>query len=212
MHFAKNIYEDARSISDIGFNGVMDDKTQRSYFPTGLPMAVYGETLFDQSLDLDAFTDCYFEKAFGKDGKAVRAYLEKMSAIFGPDELRIGDDVVGADTGTGGELLRQGFVGKEETVTRISAIFDCLDAFKAIIERDRSDEPACVQESWRILKWHQEYCRLYAEVFIALGKADKELARKKVNAMEDWMAKNEDEFQPYLDLVICTQKLERMLK
>ncbi len=212
MQMAKRMHEDARSISEIGFDGIMDCKTQRSYFPTALPMAVYGEALFDQNLSFEEYKDLYFEKAFGKDAAAAKSYLDEICTIFEPQKLRVADDIVVIDTGTGGELLRQGFVGKEETVTRISAIFDCLDAFKAIIERDRSGEPACVQESWRILKWHQEYCRLYAEVFIALGKADKDLAREKVNAMEDWMAKNEGEFQPYLDLVICTQKLERLLK
>ncbi len=212
MQMARRMHEDARSISDIGFDGIMDCKTQRSYFPTALPMAIYGETLFDQQVELEAYTKAYFEKAFGKDAEAARTYLDQICAIFAPEKLRVADDIVVLDTGTGGELLRQGFVGKEETVTRISAIYECLDGFKATIEKDRAEEPACVQESWRILKWHQEYCRLFAEVYIAMGKGDKTLARQKIDAMEDWLGKNEDEFQPYLDLVICTQKLERLLK
>ncbi len=212
MQMAKRMYEDARTIGDIGFDGVMDCKTQRSYFPTALPMAVYGETLFDQNLNFEAYQKEYFDKAFGKDGDAAKVYLDKICAIFDPDKLRVTDDIVVIDTGTGGELLHQGFIGKEETVTRISAIFDCLDDFKATIGKDRSAEPACVQESWRILKWHQDYCRLFAEVYIALGKADKALAREKAEEMKDWLGKNEDEFQPYLDLVLCVQKLDRLFK
>ncbi len=212
MQMAKLMYEDAQSIESIGFDGVMDCKTQRSYFPTALPMAIYGETLFDRKLDFEGYTKEYFEKSFGKDHEAVRDYLEEICRIFDPDKLRVADDIVVIDTGTGGELKKQGFVGREETVTRISAIFGCLDQFKPMIEKDRSEETLCVQESWRILKWHQDYCRLLAEVYIALGKGDKGLAREKVDVMKDWLGKNEDEFQPYLDLVICIQKLERLLK
>lgn len=212
MHFAKNIYHDARSIADTGFHGIMDDKTQRCYFPTGLPMAVYGETLFERELDLDEYTDRYFEKCFGKDAEKARAYLEEISAIFGPDQLRVSDDVVVVDTGTGGGLKQQGYIGNPETVERISKIFGCLEGFRPVIEADRSYETECVRESWRILRLHQEYCRLYAEVFIALGKADREDAVAKVAAMKDWLARNEDAYQPYLDLPLCVMKLERLLK
>ncbi len=212
MHFTKNIYNDARSIADAGFHGIMDDKTQRSYFPTGLPMAIYGETLFDRELDLEEYTARYFEKCFGKDAKKARAYLEEISAIFDPDKLRVSDDVVVVDTGTGGGLKQQGFIGNPDTVERISKIYDCLEEFHPIIENDRAEEAECVQESWRILNLHQEYCRMYAEVFIALGKADKSLATEKVDVLKDWLGKNEDKFQPYLDLVLFIQKLDRMVK
>ncbi len=212
MHFAKNIYEDARSISNIGFNGVMDDKTQRSYFPTGLPMAVYGETLFDQNLDLDAYTDRYFEKAFGKDGKAARAYLEKVSAIFGPDDLRISDDVVVADTGTGGEEKKVGFINNPATVLRLSALEEHLSSFTATIENNLRVEDLCNRESWRLLLLHQDYCRYAVAVLIALAANKKEEAAVKLDEMKDWLARHEDEYQPYLDLVLCVQKFERLLK
>ncbi len=212
MQFAKNIYDDARSIADIGFDGIMDDKTQRSYFPTGLPMAVYGETLFDRELDFSAYTEGYFEKGYGKDGQKAMAYLREISAIFSPEKLRVEDDIVVLDTGTGGSLKTQGFVGNPETVNRLSRIYACLDEFKPVIEKDRSEEPLCVQESWRLLALHQDYCRLFAEVLIALGRADRETATEKADAMKDWLAKNEDEYQPYLDLVLVAQKLKRLLK
>ena len=69
-----------------------------------------------------------------------------------------------------------------------------------------------MRESWRILALHQDYCRLLADVYIALGKGDRTLAGEKIEVMKDWLGKNEDAYQPYLDLVICIQKLERLLK
>lgn len=212
MQMARRMHEDARCIGDIGFDGVMDCKTQRSYFPTGLPMAIYGETLFDQKLDFESYTKSYFEKAFGHDAEEARTYLERVCAIFDPEKLLVADDIVVIDTGTGGKLFRQGFVGNEETVTRISDIYSCLDDFKTTIEKDRSNDPPCVQESWRILALHQDYCRLLANIYVALGKGDKELAQKETDLMKEWLGKNEDEFQPYLDLVLCVQKLDRLMK
>ncbi len=212
MHFAKNIHADARSIGEIGFDGIMDDKTQRSYFPTGLPMAVYGETLFDYDLDFESYARDYFAKGYGEDGQKAKVYLEEISRIFAPDKLRVSDDIVVLDTGTGGSLKQQGFINNPETVERISGLYACLDAFAPIIAKDRSAESDCVQESWRILALHQDYCRLYADVLIALGEGDKALAAEKVGDMKGWLARNEDAFQPYLDLALVVQKMDRLLK
>jgi len=212
MHFAKNVYDDVRSLPEIGFDGIMDDKTQRCYFPTGLPMAVYGETLFDRKLDLDTYTKHYFEKAFGADGEKARDYLEGISTIFDPDQLRISDDVVVVDTGTGAEEKKLGFVNNADVYKRLSALEEHLDAFTATIRKNLDVEDPCVRESWRILLLHQDYCRHTAKVYMALAKGDKQGTERSVEEMNDWLARHEDEYQPYLDLELCVMKNKRLLK
>lgn len=212
MHFAKNIYDDVRSLSDIGFDGIMDDKTQRSYFPTGLPMAVYGETLFERELDLEAYTKLYFEKAFGADGEAARAYLEKVSAIFNPDELRVSDDIVVVDTGTGAIEKKMGFVNNPATAARLAGLEEHLATFTDTIKRNLTAEDPCVRESWRILLLHQDYCRHTARILLAMAENDKDNAVLAVDEMNEWLARHEDEFQPYLDLELCNVRNNRLMK
>jgi hypothetical protein len=40
MQFSRNIADDMKGLHLTGFNGVMSDQTQRSFFPTGLPMSI----------------------------------------------------------------------------------------------------------------------------------------------------------------------------
>ena len=87
------MHEDCIALRNLEFDGIITDKTQRSYFPTALPMAIFGENLFDRSLDYDKYVDLYFKSAFGADGNLAKEYLDAVTKYIDPDIVRVVVDV-----------------------------------------------------------------------------------------------------------------------
>ena len=82
LSFAKRIYEDIDSFVANGFDGIIEDGSQRSYFPNGLSWFVYANKLFDLSVDFDELVEDYFSHAYGSIWKEVLAYFEKLDTHF----------------------------------------------------------------------------------------------------------------------------------
>jgi len=83
IRLAPIINEDVRGYKRIGINGIIEDGSQRSFFPTGFNFYVYARTLFDSTLTAEQLAEEYFSCAFGEDWKQFYDYLEKISDAFG---------------------------------------------------------------------------------------------------------------------------------
>lgn len=212
MSIAKTTLEDIRHLRETGLEGTMDDKTQRSYFPTGLPMAVYCEGLFDSALDFDDFADRYFEKAFGSQGHKVRQYLEEITNLFDPSELRVLESILQQDTGTGLiEKPKRKFENNPESEARFRKIAPAVEAFRKEVLSQASPEDPCHQESYRILTYHAEYCTRLGEIMIAMAQGDREKANAVFSQMVDHFSLAEDEIQPYFDLYLFHQRIRSLI-
>ena len=210
MHLAREMLADARSVGKIGFDGVMQDMTQRSNFPTAFPMAIQGEALFDQSLDFDEYARKYFAAAFGADSEKAQAYLQGVSDIFMPELLRKRENVTLQDTGAG--LPEERMAVSNATVQRLATIAGYVDAFAETVQKNLKAANACHAESWRILTYHREYCKLFADIFMAMASGDMEKARSRYERLWDYVSSIEDEVQPYLDMHLCVTRLGQLVE
>jgi len=61
-----------------GFQGIIQDGSQRSFFPNGLSYYVYASTLFDSSVSFDALVEDYCSHAYGPMWQEAVAYLRAM--------------------------------------------------------------------------------------------------------------------------------------
>ena len=75
---SKILYDDIVALRDHGLNGIIEDGSQRSYFPTGFQFYVYGETLFDRNVKFEDLREDYFSHAFGDKWQEVVAYLDSI--------------------------------------------------------------------------------------------------------------------------------------
>ena len=82
LSFAKRLYEDVLSYRDNGLDGMIEDGSQRAFYPNGLSYYVYANTLFDTSLDFDALVKDYFDHAYGEAGEKVYAFLQKIGELM----------------------------------------------------------------------------------------------------------------------------------
>ena len=69
LSIANRLNEDVKFYGKIGVNGVLEDGSQRCFFPTGLALYVYARTLYDASLSFEEIAEDYFSYAFGEDWK-----------------------------------------------------------------------------------------------------------------------------------------------
>jgi hypothetical protein len=82
INIAKRLSEDVKVYEQYGIDGILEDGSQRCFFPTGLALYVYARTMFDTSLTYEELVEDYFSSAFGDAGKEIYAYLEKLERVF----------------------------------------------------------------------------------------------------------------------------------
>lgn len=79
---AYRIWEDIRTYEAKGCHGLIEDGSQRSFFPNGFAFYTYARTLYDTSLTFEQITEDYFSCAYGEDWEQVVAYLKKCGEVI----------------------------------------------------------------------------------------------------------------------------------
>ena len=82
LYYAKRLYDDIQALPRLDFNGYIEDGSQRPFFPNGLNMFIYAETLFDMSRKFDDIVDEYYSYAYGEHKDFVMSYMKELSEIF----------------------------------------------------------------------------------------------------------------------------------
>jgi len=213
MRMARRTAKNSKEFKVMGFEGIMSDQTQRAYFPTGLPSSVFGEFMFDTSLETESYIDEYLEKSFGADYKAAKEYLDKISEIFDFREILENIGITAFDTGLG-PICSKGspMIGSAEIADAVSAVAPVVDAFFPTVEKNLRLADSCHRESWRILSYHAEYCKRLAKMYYALARSGAECARAELSELMDYLSEIEMEIHPYFDLCLFHKKMDWVIK
>ncbi len=78
MDYARLIHEDVKAYHHHGYQGIIEDGTQRNFWPNGFHLFVYAETLFDLSADFDAMVEDYYRHAFGDIWREVADFMTDL--------------------------------------------------------------------------------------------------------------------------------------
>lgn len=210
---SKKLYEDIHRIHEIGFDGMMDDQTQRSFLPTGFVEHVMSRTLFDKSVPFEKLVEEYFPTTFGEDGMAVYEYLEQITNAFKPELLSRGEiSIVEQDTGMaeGAEPLKAPvWQYNTDYAISLTAIPHILADFEPVIERNLGDKELIRASSWNYLKLYAPIVEKLA-VVIGLGAQGKcAEMQKEAKKLIDYVSEIEPEIQPVFDLCIFAQWLNQ---
>ena len=168
-HFWRHFYHDVGGISlskiineDIKFygknniHGVIEDGSQRSFFPTGLAFYTYARTLFDSSVDFESVAEDYFYTAFGEDWRKFYNYLERLGEAFG-HKFMAGED----NYGTGRSPWY-----KPEKLSDLQHVADILRDGRKLISEHYNSEYRLRTVSVRLLEFHARYAELLAETMM----------------------------------------------
>ena len=202
LSLADIIHQDVRAYKKYDVNGIIEDGSQRSFFPTGLPFYVYARTLFDSELTLEAITEEYFSCAFGEDWREFYSYMKELGEAFDYTYME----------------------GQRSEEEQISAYYapkhaDQLDGVPAITEKGRAlikahyNMPYRVQTvSVRLLEMHGMYADLLAAAMAAKARGQDEEADRLLLSMQQETGKAEAYFQTCYDHGLAVESLKNIFR
>jgi hypothetical protein len=195
IQIARVLHDDLQLLDSIGLEGFNSCQVQRAFFPTGLPMAVLGWTLWDKTRDFEAMARDYVAAAFGPEGEAALAYLTRLSALFDPEYLR-------------GEKS----LDREQAATALGRVAGAVDSFMPTIERNIAGASACWARSWLYLRYHAQIVTSLASALRARAQGHATAAQSEWEALKQRVWQMEDELHAVLDVYLFTRVYDGVFK
>lgn len=212
MRIARETYRDMKGLSNVAFQGCMNDQTHRMYLPTSLPLLLMGETLFDKNLGFEAYVNDYFTAAFGEDGTRVRDYLEMLSELFCPANLRGSAKNSVEDTGINSRENKTPIHGNAWATEQFAKIPAVLDGFASVIKRNMAHPDATRRRSWEYLYYHAEICKYLARIYELAARNQMEKAREVLDKMEIYLSEIEMHVHEGFDLFLFDRFVRGVLR
>ena len=189
VKISRRIYEDVLSLKYIGSRGILEDGSNKSFFPHGFHGHIYAETLVNRNLDYEAEYADYMEHMYGDNWKEVHEYFAGISEAFG-DKYMAGEESI--DTAKGPHY-NPGRVPCLEQVKELAAAARAL----AKAHKQMPTRPQTV--AYRLLNRHAEYCERLAEIFIYKCQGFGKLALEMMDKFTADFGKYDYELERYLD-------------
>lgn len=185
---AKLLNEDVKLYKENGVNGIIEDGSQRFFFPNGLRFYTYARTLYDTSLSYEQIEEDYLSCLYGEDWRDFRDYFEKLE-----------------------EALPYEFLSRREAETRKNGHYDPEMAKKIATIRDITKEGRELIKSHynsdyrvrtlgiRLLEKHALFCDLISDWIAAKARGEIELAKELLEKARIECGKFEAEYEKYFD-------------
>ena len=196
LYIARRIYEDIRGLREVGIDGYVEDGSQRSFFPNGLAMTTYAETLFDRERSFDAIVEDYFSHAYGENWKTVAEYLQKVSDTF--DFAYVA-----------GECSTDEAISHWYDPARVPALEKVAELVKTCPVRPEGVLTRVQAVSYRLLELHRKYCPLLAAALIEKAKGNEELAHDRWLELCRDFGVHEVEIERYYDHCMAMRTFKR---
>ena len=188
LSFARRIFEDIESYRLNGFDGIIEDGSQRSFFPSGFLWYVYASKLFDLSCDFDMLTKNYFSHAYGGVWeKVLRGFmmLDKHMPESYIEQKHSVDNLKNKIDRSVAELL--------------SSVDEICDELDSVIEAHKNMPMRAGTVSMRLLSRYTEYCRGLARALILRAQGEDDEAKRSFDAFASKFGKYEAELDRYYD-------------
>lgn len=183
---AKVLFDDMQNLDKIGLNGMVSCQCIRSFFPHGLGMNGMAEALWDKTKCFDDVVDSYFMNTYGKYGKKVAEYFEKLSELSDPVFVRGEyENTVNAD------LVKQ-----------FKECQSLIAEFSKFVESIQEYENSTVSLSYKYLSYQTQFAKLYLDWEIALASGDADKAQIALDLVIDYAAKTEKQLHRVFDYYV----------
>ena len=156
LRFAKVVYDDIVNYKKHGLNGLINDCSQRSFWPNGFSFFLYGQVQFDTSLKFEDLLEDYFSHAYGEDWKEVIALFEKIGEVFDPGYFW-------GHRSANLEVSKSYAPKVAEELRRMPAVAKEAEAF---LEAHRVMPYRAQTVMFKLLRYYMEYCQGLAKAII----------------------------------------------
>lgn len=189
IEISRRISEDIKVYKEQGFHGIIEDGSQRSFFPTGLAFYTYARILYDMDLTPDEIAKDYFDTAFREAADKFYAYLTKLGSAF--------DFAYLAKAHFADESTRPSY--RTEYLKALSS-FDEIEAEGRALIREYYNFPHRFgTASVRLLENHLDYAAGIAKALLVKVNGDDEEASKLYHEFRVEFGKKEAAIEKYYD-------------
>ena len=196
------INDDIKIYKKNDVNGLIEDGSQRSFFPNGFAFYTYARTLFDTSLSYEELLEDYFSHAYGADWEKFRDYLTELGEVMDFKYLE-GKKSVNPEIGI--------YYNPDE-VKLLEKVPEVCEKGLELIKEHYNSDVRVQTVSVRLLELHAEFCASMSKALIekALGNDDKAKALYDETRLE--FGKREVAFQPFFDHTLIIYGFDRVFK
>lgn len=190
LKLAKIINEDVKAYLSRGINGIIQDGSQRSFFPNGYAFYTYARSMYDASLSCEELLEEYFSAAYGEEWREFAGYLKGLEEYISYEYLQCERS----------EDKNVSPLYAPSLAKKLEGIGSVLEKGRALIKKHYDCPEVRVRTvSVRLLELHAMYCELIAKALRskAVGK-DKEYSALIRDAAEK-LGKYEAVFEKYYD-------------
>ena len=189
MAITRRIYEDVYNLKPLGFSGLLEDGSNKSFFPNGFISHICSATLVDRELDYEAELEDYFRHVYGEDWQQARDYLEKMSAAFN-HKYMCGE--MSAD-------LSKGQFYNPDHLQSLRSVKEIAAAGKALAKAHFAMPTRPQTVTWRLLYRHAQWCEGIANALSLLCLGDNDGYTETLHNFFDEFGSVDFETEKYFD-------------
>ena len=189
LYIARRIYEDIRALKYMNLNGIVEDGSQRSFFPNGFSIYIYAETLMNRDCDYEAVREDYFKHIYGDDWKEAMSLLGRITEAFDYEYTSMRKAVKP-------EISK---VYDPARVPRLESIKELATEERALVAKHMAMPTRPQTVSWRLLGYHATYIELFADLLIAKAKGHNFKALEAFETFQKEFGKYEIEIERYYD-------------
>ena len=193
IEISKVINNDVRTYNEYGINGIIEDGSQRSFFPTGLPFYTYARSLYGDSLSAKEISEEYLSCAFGEDWKDFYEYLLELESKIKYRYLQ----------GKLSENRNASPFYSPKTADLISTVGETLEKGRRLIDSHYNSNYRVRTVSVRLLEHHLDYTRMLADALYEKALGNDDAADEKFESMRVEFGKRECDIQAYFDHCQC---------
>ena len=189
LYIARRIYEDIRGLKYMNVNGIVEDGSQRSFFPNGFSIYIYAETLMNRDCDFEEVRDDYFAHIYGQDWKDALSLLSRISTAFDYEF-------------TSGRKSKKPEASKfynPDMLPFLESVKELAKEERALVATHMAMPTRPQTVSWRLLGYHATYIELFSDILIAKAKGHSYTAKEAVARFEEEFGKYEIEIERYYD-------------
>jgi len=189
FHFAKVVYDDIINYKRHGLNGLINDCSQRSFWPNGFAFFIYGQLQFDTSLSFEGLLEDYFSHAYGEDWREVVKLFEEIGAAMDVHYLSRNRS---AD-------LNVGKLYNPAVAEELKRMPEIAKGAKAFLDAHRVMPMRAQTIAYKLLRYYMEYCEKLSYALIAKCRGEGEAA---LALFKDFLAdfgRHECELETYYD-------------
>lgn len=198
--FAKLINDDVVGYYKNGFRGIVEDGSQRSFFPNGLCFHTYASTLFDTETDFEKLKEDILSHTYGDDWKVIEKMFSELGDAVDYRYLM-------------GSLAAEGGNSKyyNPAITKdISRVPEIIEKYLPFVQEHKNMPHRVQTVSYRVLARFMELAKNISELLIIKAEGrDQEALEKFVPKMREF-GKYELEMERVYDHHLCYRSWHRL--